>query len=100
MAAPHLSGNLVMRFLDPDESALRVLAGANPFVSWSAAARDGGGEGGEGDANRGGGQGSRRSGGSGDANANGNPVAAAALKEETAEREDFDTLTESLGGFG
>lgn len=88
-----------MRFLDPDESALRVLSGANPFASWSAAAGDGGGEGG-GDHNRGDGRGSRRSSGGGDANVDSNPVVTAALKEETAEKEDFDTLTESLGGFG
>lgn len=90
VSAPHLAGHLVMRFLDPDESALRLLAGGNPFATWSSTAT----------ARGGGGIGSGAGGGHERAKAEHNPAAAAALKEDKAEEEDFENLTQSLGGFG
>jgi len=68
LEAPHLSGHLVMRFLDPDESRLRILSeqqsSRNPFAAgFRSSSRpprgEGGGGGGEGGAAAGGGRGGR-----------------------------------------
>lgn len=72
-----------MRFLDPDEATLRLLAGGNPFAfeSWS--------------------RGNRGTSGEDVTNASVKIIPGVATsREEKAEEEDFDTLTESLGGFG
>lgn len=85
MAAPHLAGHVVMRFLDPDESDLRLLSSKNPFGAWSRPPRDPGS-----------GSGVGRKGLDGVDN----DSAVATLTGDQADEEDFDNLTESLGGFG
>eukprot|EP00752_Nemacystus_decipiens_P011084 g9848.t1 len=129
LSAPHLSGHLLMRFLDPDESRLRILSeqrSRNPFAGGGGAGGGSGGSGGgshhstrvtRGAAGSGGGRGrgARGRGGSGDDGAGGTggtaagegvgggqeeSVAGDRLSEDRAEEEDFDNLTDSIGGFG
>ncbi|CAM9483306.1 unnamed protein product [Scytosiphon promiscuus] len=115
LAAPHLSGHLVMRFLDPDESNLRILTeqrqqqqqqqrSRNPFAS----SRTPSSPSPRGAPRGAGGGGARRRGGSiggsvGVGEASGvapRESVGKRLEEDRAEAEDFDTLTDSLGGFG
>lgn len=90
-----------MRFLDPDESNLRVLSGQNPFGRLPPRRRGTEGRRGRGG---GGGGGSRGAASEGDGNAGETGHVAQEkserLREDQAEAEDFDTLTDSLGGFG
>lgn len=102
LSAPHLSGHLMMRFLDPDESNLRILSeqqrqqqrSRNPFARAHNSPPC---------SPRGGTPGGRRGGGGGGAAATadvGNESVGESLTEERTEAEDFDFLTDSLGGFG
>ncbi|CBN77240.1 hypothetical protein Esi_0038_0149 [Ectocarpus siliculosus] len=104
LSAPHLSGHLMMRFLDPDESNLRVLSeqrrqqqrSRNPFARAHNSPPC---------SPRGGTPGGRRGVGGGAAAAAatadvGNESVGESLTEERTEAEDFDFLTDSLGGFG
>lgn len=95
LKTPHLAGPLVMRFLDPDESNLRLLCERNPFASRPRGKRGTTGRGGGGGSDGGGeGGGGRKKGGQG-----GGGRGAEGFREDKAEAEDFDTLTDSLGGF-
>lgn len=84
LASPELAGHVVMRFLDPDEANLRLLSRGNPFGAWSRASRGVGTE--AADAVR-------------DDDAPGGD-ALGRVAEDREEEEDFNSLTESLGGFG
>lgn len=84
VAVPNLAGHVVMRFLDPDASSLRLLSKGNPFGAWSLDPRA---------ADTGGSDAEEKT------EVVGNNMAEASM-EEKAEKEDFDILTESLGGFG
>lgn len=97
-----------MRFLDPDESNLRFLCGQNPFGPLPPRRRRTEGRGGRGG---GGGEGSSGSASRGASVGGGIVGETGDLAQETgggrlidsvdqAEAEDFDTLTDSLGGFG
>ena len=86
-----------MRFLDPDESNLRLLCERNPFSSRPRGNRGTTGRGGDGVGGGGGGGGrSRGEGGVGGLEGE----SGEGSREDKAEAEDFDTLTDSLGGFG
>lgn len=89
-----------MRFLDPDESEVRLLSDQNPFGSQPRSrGKKSGGDGGDG-----------RRGGRRDSGDDGHPGTGdlggidrekgEKLRQDNAEAEDFDTLTDSLGGFG
>ncbi|CAM9874561.1 unnamed protein product [Ectocarpus fasciculatus] len=104
LSAPHLSGHLMMRFLDPDESNLRILSerqqqhqqqqrSRNPFARAHNSPPC---------SPRGGTPGGRRGVGGGATTAAdvGSESVGESLTEERTEAEDFDFLTDSLGGFG
>lgn len=104
LASPNLAGHLVMRFLDPDESGLRILSRGNPFGAWSRPRAVDADEGDE----------SKDCAGLVEEAAVAHGVhyahdvrdACGAVPEglvtqgNAAEVDDFESLTESLGGFG
>lgn len=102
IATPHLAGPLIMRFLDPDESNLRLLTGQNPFGSRPRDARGTEGHG-SGSGSVEGGDGGRGGSMSRAVEETGHHAGKGGGNvgvEDQAEAEDFNTLTDSLGGFG
>lgn len=100
-----------MRFLDPDESLLRILPSdqprsKNPFAAdshHSATTTGTGGGGGDrpgngsGDGDGGDGRGAGEVGGHSQGVGGGGVVVGESSKEDRAEAEDFNTLTDSIG---
>lgn len=105
LASPNLAGHLVMRFLDPDESSLRILSRGNPFGAWSRPrAADAADEGDESKDYAGFVENASGAHGAEDIHdvRDGSDAVPEGLVTQgnVTEVDDFESLTESLGGFG
>lgn len=104
VASPNLAGHLVMRFLDPDESSLRILSRGNPFGAWSRPRAMDVDEGDESKDYAGFVEKASGAHGAEDIpdvrDGRGAVPEGLVTQGNVAEMDDFESLTESLGGFG